>query len=210
MSQTGQARVVVTGFRAFPGVPDNPSQRIVEYFRTEPGLLPGGADTLLFDVSYDTIDAEIDAVFADPPAALVLTGYSRRAAGIVLETLATDVCDPDRPDAAGFAPLEGTRSQTRCSNEAVDFERLASALSAQGLPGVLSQDAGAYLCNRSYLLAMRRIAELGCATRAIFVHIPAIADTPLAAESARPMALEDIAAGIATIAHELSGNVSPA
>ena len=210
MAKGSEARVVVTGFRAFPGVPDNPSQRVIEYLQAHPEMLPEGAETRLFDVSYDSIEGDIDAVFADPPATLVLTGYSRRADGIVLETLATDACDPGRPDAAGFAPSGQAEEAGFCENEAVDFGRLSAALAERGLPCVLSRDAGAYLCNRSYRLAMQRIAERGCATRAIFVHIPAIAGTPLADESARPMALEEIAEGVTVVARELEEGVSPA
>ena len=202
--------MVVTGFRAFPGVPENPSQRVIEYLQAHADILPEGAEMRLFDVSYDSIEGDIDAVFVDPPAALVLTGYSRRAEGIVLETLATDACDPGRPDAAGFAPVGQAKELSACENEAVDFEHLRAALAERGLPCVLSRDAGAYLCNRSYRLAMQRIEERRCATRAIFVHIPAIADTPLARESARPMALEEIAEGVAVVARELTEGVSPA
>ena len=210
MANGSEARVVVTGFRAFPGVPDNPSQRVIEYLQAHPEMLPEGAETRLFDVSYDSIEGDIDAVFADPPATLVLTGYSRRADGIVLETLATEACDPGRLDAAGFAPVGQSEEPSACMNEAVDFGRLSSALAERGLPCVLSRDAGAYLCNRSYRLAMQRIAERGCATRAVFVHIPAIAGTPLAGESARPMALEEIAEGVTVVARELEEGVSPA
>ena len=65
-------------------------------------------------------------------------------------------------------------------------------------------DCGAYLCNHSYHLALGHIAALGLDTRAVFIHIPAIAGTPLAQTSAGAMPMETMARGVAMVAHALA------
>ena len=197
-------QVIVTGFRAFPGVDDNPSQRVVENLANAPQLLPPGSDTVLLDVAYAGIDRALGAIFAAHPAALVLTGFSRRAQGITLETRVTSAFAPDRPDCAGVIPECVPSQAVVRDNTCVDFDRLEAILAGEGLPCYRSVDAGAYLCNFIYRRALERIAEEDLSARAVFVHLPAIIGTPLARESEAAMTVEDMARGVALVAHALA------
>ena len=197
-------RIVVTGFGAFPGVADNPSAALIEWLRGAPGLLPPGTQYRLIEVGYAAVGPALAEILSDPPAALVLTGYSATAEGLRLETRAHDFCSPDRADAFGLRP-DARAAQRSWLEPAHDvLPALAGEVARSGIACALSDDAGAYVCNHAYHQALLRIAEQGAATRAVFVHVPAITGTPLAETSAGSMTLGAMAKGVAMVALALA------
>ena len=95
------APAVLTGFRAFPGVPDNPTQALVEHLAANPDRLPSGTRLALLDVDYRSVVPAIDVLLGPMPDALILTGYSRHATAITLEAQASGLCAADQPDVSG-------------------------------------------------------------------------------------------------------------
>lgn len=192
---------IITGFRAFPGVPDNPTQMLVEHLATDAALLPHGTQLALLDVAYQSVPAAIDALLAGQPAALVLTGYSHLATGVTLEACATPSCAADKPDVLGHvpAPLAGEVLATKA-----DLPKLGALLSRANIPVTISRDAGQYLRNFSYRHALSRVAQLGIGTRVLFVHLPALTGTSLAAQSAASMPLADMARALSLIVAALA------
>jgi pyroglutamyl-peptidase len=192
---------IVTGFRAFPGVPANPTAVLVDHLAACPSLLPANTRLALLDVAYHSAPAAIDALLEQPPAALVLTGYSHLATGVTLEACATALCAADKPDALGHlpAPLAGEVLAT-----GANLSHLAALLEQAGIPASISHDAGQYLCNFAYRHALARVAERGWATQVLFVHLPALAGTPLAGQSAACLPLTDMARAVATIVAALA------
>ena len=201
---SSSGRIVVTGFRSFPGVQENPSQALVEALRDSPGLLPEDAVCRLLDVSYAAVPPVLAEILADPPAALVLTGFSARATGLRLETRAHDYCSPSHEDAFGYAPETSSEIRENIDQVRADLPAIAGRLAQAGIGCALSDDAGAYLCNHLYYRVLRRIAELDADTLAVFVHVPAITGSALAQTSAGAMPLEVMARGVAMIAEELA------
>ena len=197
------ADVVVTGFRSFPGVPDNPSQRLIEALQAKPSLLPPNSECRLIEVSYTAIAPTLEDVLREPPLALVLTGFSARAEGLRLETRAHDYRSADHEDAFGFKPETGSDIREYMEQVRADLPAIAGAVAQLGIACSLSDDAGAYVCNHTYHAALSRIAELDLPTLAVFVHIPAIEGTALARSSAGAMSLDNLTRGIATIAERL-------
>jgi pyroglutamyl-peptidase len=198
-------RIVVTGFGPFPGVPENPSAALLQAMRTTPGLLPPDTEYHLVGVSYAAVPPVLEAVLADPPAALVLTGYSSLAEGLRLEVRAHDYCSPDHQDAFGMQPETTGEVRAHLEQLRADLPALAGRVMQAGIACTLSHDAGAYLCNHIYHQALGRIAAQDADTLAVFVHLPAVAGTPLAEASAGAMPLGAMARGVALIARELAG-----
>jgi len=196
--------IVVTGFGRFPGVTDNPSHALIDALRETPDLLPGDAACRLIEVSYAAVPPALDAILADPPAALVMTGFSRRATGLRLETRAHDHRSPEHEDAFGLRPQAGEAIRHYMEQVRADLPAISGTVARSGIDCVLSDDAGAYVCNQTYHTALSRIAARDLPTLAVFVHIPAIAGTPLAGESEGAMELETMARGVALIARELA------
>jgi len=205
MTDKREGRIVVTGFRRFPGVADNPSQTLVEALEATPGLLPASAECRLLDTAYAAVAPALEAILADPPAALVLTGFSALAEGFKLERRASDLCSPEFADIQGFFPPDLLGSAVNVhENLSCDIPALEASLLAEGFFCQLSDDAGQYVCNHAYHVALTRIAALGLPTRALFVHLPALAGTPLARTSASAMPLGEMARGVALIARLLA------
>lgn len=197
-------RIAITGFREFPGVADNPSQALVERLQASPDLLPGDAECRLLEVSYAAVPPALEDILADPPAALVLTGYSARATGLRLETRAHDFRSTEHEDAFGFVPENGTEIREYLEQVRADLPGIAGKLAREGIACTLSHDCGAYVCNHSYHQALRRIAAGDLPTLAVFVDLPAISGTALAGSSAGAMDLGLMAKGVSMIARELA------
>ncbi len=195
--------LVLTGFGAFPGVPDNPTQRLVEHFRQQPALLPQDTALHLLDVDYRSVGAQLDALLHEPPRALILTGYSNLATAITLETRAHGICAPDKPDATGHIP-PSSAEQPPTLHTRIELDALRCVLEAEDLPAAISHDAGQYLCNFSYRHALQRVEELEHDTKVLFVHLPALSDTPLAANAAAHLPLDSMARALSRIARELT------
>ena len=202
--------MAITGFGQFPGVLDNPSHTLLERLRDTPDLLPADAVCRLIEVSYGAVAPALEELLADPPAALLLTGFSRRATGLRLETPAHDFRSPDRQDAFGFNPPAGDAEPQYLSQSRADLAHISNCVIKAGIDCVLSDDAGAYVCNHTYHTALRLIAERDLPTLAVFVHIPAISGTDLAGESEGSMPLDSMARGVAMIARELLQAGEPA
>ena len=196
--------IVITGFGQFPGVPENPSHAVIDALRGTPGLLPASASCRKVEVSYAAVPPALDAILADPPAALVLTGFSRSAKGLRLETRAHDYRSPDHEDAFGYRPDAGAAPRYYMEQVRADLPAISCTVSQAGIACGLSDDAGAYLCNHIYHAALSLIVERDLLTLAVFVHLPAIVGTPLAKESAGAMELKTMARGVALIARELA------
>lgn len=191
---------VLTGFRAFPGVANNPTQALIEHFAAHPEALPAGTRLALLDVDYRTVGPMLDALLVDPPAALVLTGFSAQATAITLEAQASALCAPDKPDVGGFVPNVAGAPPL---GTALDLARL-HALVEWEAPCTISHDAGQYLCNFAYAHALKQVALAGLATQVLFVHVPAIAGTPLAETSAASLPLDAMARAVALLVAELA------
>jgi pyroglutamyl-peptidase len=158
------------------------------------------------EVGYAAVPPALEAILADPPAALVMTGYSGLATGLRLETRAHGFCSPDRADAFGLRPEPAGEVRDYLEQLAADLPAIAGQVMQAGIACSISHDAGAYLCNHIYHQALHRIAHCGAGTLAAFVHVPAISGTPLAAASAGSMPLVEMARGVALIATELANS----
>ncbi len=194
------ALLTLTGFRAFPGVADNPTQALVEHFAAHPHALPADTRLALLDVDYCAVGPMLDGLLADPPAALILTGFSAAATAITLEAQASGLCAADKPDICGFVAA-ALDHPPLCT--ALDLAHLHAVVEREA-PCTISHDAGQYLCNYAYARALEQVARRGLPTQVLFVHVPAIAGTPLAETSAASLALEVMAAALARIAAELA------
>lgn len=180
----------ICGFASFLHVPDNPSEQLIAAMQS--GSQPDWADWSFetLQTIYADVPPRLAAILGSNPDVLILTGYSALANGLKLETGATDRRSPKFADGSGFVPQDTVTDPLRIENEEVNFSLLRSRLDALGVPHHLSGDAGEYVCNHSYFTALSHIRRSGAATRAVFVHIPAIEGSALADESASALPLE--------------------
>jgi pyroglutamyl-peptidase len=164
--------VLVTGFGAFPGTERNPSREIARALEDDPppGVRLRSAELpVTFAGAPPAIDLALEGLAGVPDLLLGLGvqpdpwfRLERRARG----RLTGERPDNDGSTAGGLDVDAGPDLET-----ALDLERLARAMRAAGAPDVrLSDDAGGYVCERTYhhLLSCGRALE----RPALFLHLP--------------------------------------
>lgn len=181
---------LITGFGPFPGVPDNPTGRLVArlHGRAEEGLAIR-AERLA--VTLDGLADRLDRlVTVHRPGILVMTGVAQQAAEIRLETHAWNRADFPCPDQAGAQPRDAALRPGGPAHyrAALPETPLAEAMTRLGLPWRWSDDPGRYVCNALYFHALDRLS-----VPSVFVHVP------LHAEAGGQIPLDRLAQTVLTV-----------
>lgn len=164
------SHLLVTGFGPFLGVERNPSGLLAESLDADPppGLRVHGR---VLPVSFAGVPGAWDAALAEMEgdAELLLAMGVHRGPSFRLERRARARVGGGRPDNDGdSAPLELEGGEYATG---LDLDALARALSLAGAREVaISDDAGAYVCERTYHHVLRRADELG--VPGLFLHVP--------------------------------------
>ncbi|MEM6848030.1 MAG: peptidase C15 [Pseudomonadota bacterium] len=149
-------RLLVTGFGPFPGVPRNPTTDLIQ------ALARHRWDGVRFFVlpTHFALEDELRAA-AGASDRVLMFGVSGRARQLRYERVS-------RPGGSALPDQAGARSAGpwRSRRTAFDVTALAAAARRAGFPAVPSDDAGRYVCNASYGMA------LSVNPRSLFVHVP--------------------------------------
>jgi len=194
--------LLITAFSAFPGVDENPTQVLLDSLGSHEDPLLAAARKLLLPTLYDVAPAQLAAALDPMPRVIVMTGYSAKARGLVLERRSSNRCLPDRPDASGNCARQ-LEVGTSVLATRVDVAALLGTLRTEGIAAEVSEDAGGYVCNHVYHAALAGPCVHENGPLAIFVHVPALPGTPLARTAAGTMPLGTIQAGLSAIARSL-------
>lgn len=177
MAERNPARVLVTGFGPFPGVPHNPTADLIGWLEDGGAAHCRGAEitTAVLPVQWQAgATRMLDLLQAHAPDVLLQFGASRRATGFRVEQWARNRTS-FHPDAGGQrAPGHEVRAGApRTLRASLPAPRLVIQLQGLGLPAIASTDAGGYLCNAMYFLSLEHIQRSRWPTLCQFVHIPA-------------------------------------
>lgn len=174
--------LLVTGFEPFLDVRQNPSGLVVESLLSDPpdGLrLAGG----VLPVSLERVPAAYDALLAaapEAPRALVALGVQKKP-WYRLERRAQAVLRSRKRDNDGLLARGVTLAGAACLECVLDLTVLAADMDAAGAGDVrISDDAGGYVCERTYHHLLTRAAERGIP--GLFLHVPPLAAAPLDAQ----------------------------
>ena len=167
-------RVLVTGFEAYGVWSSNPTALVAERLG---GQQVGNAsiDADVLPVSIADIGARIDSALERfQPDVVLSLGLYPGAASLRVERVGLNVADFVRPD----------NDRVTAHNEAL-IEEGALALPATvpvhairdaqldaGIPSVVSNSAGTYLCNATLYRFAHGVAVRGWSTRVGFIHVP--------------------------------------
>lgn len=189
-------RLWISGFGPFPGVERNPSRELA-FGLAETGLGQGWADVridavelpVVFSEVPDAIDRALAALDGRPDVLLGL-GVASTGTGFRLERRARGRFDENRADNAGRTGAGIDLGEDLFTD--FDVSQLAAAMEATGCgPVLVSEDAGRYVCERTYRHLLTRARGLGIP--ALFLHVPPLAvlafDRQLAAVAALGRAL---------------------
>jgi pyroglutamyl-peptidase len=171
--------LLVTGFGPFPGVERNPSREIAMALEQQ-GIgdeveVSGAELPVVFAEVAPAIDAVLRAV-NPPPDVILGLGVWGNGDSFRLERRARGVFDTTRVDNAGLTGAGLDLGPARSSD--FDLAPLAECMRQAGAGEVrLSDDAGGYVCERTYLHLLTRAQELHA--RALFLHVPPLGVVPL-------------------------------
>ena len=193
-------RILVTGFRPFPGAPFNPTEKLVA--RLLQLRRPAFADIErighIFPVTYSAVDRELPILIAQHrPDALLMFGLATRTPHIRIETRARNIVTQLWPDA--------NHAQVRSRSIAYGAEltrrfglhttRLLRAAQETGANAHISINAGYYLCN---YLSWRAIEAMrmnsGSPHLSAFIHVPLVPRdvTPIRKIDSRQVTFEEL------------------
>lgn len=174
-------RVLLTAFEPFDGTGLNSSLAGCEYFLERWGE---GFD-LRFEVlpvAYGPDVAAVERALAAGPADAILhVGQATGASVVRVERLAVNVRYAGDGYATGSAALTAEQQLIDPEGPAALFstlpvEAIAAAIRETGVPAVVSNHAGIYLCNHALYRSLQRAERDGSGTRCGFLHVPCLSE----------------------------------
>ena len=173
-------QTLLTGFGPFGNVVSNPTERLIQRFATE--TVPGHRLTFCaLPVSFARADALLQSALTAggengrPFENVLMLGVAAGSSRWRVERLGRNRDDPRLPDADGFSSPHRAILPDGPKTLASTFpvETILAALHAGGIPAVLSEDAGSYLCNHVLFTTLEWLRRTGSTARAGFLHVPA-------------------------------------
>jgi len=168
---TGKS-LLIAGFGPFPGQRVNPAQAaLAALARRRAAFALSGIElhTAALPVEHADVSPRLFRLFVETaPDAVLLLGVAARRKYLSIERVARNRVTLLRADAAKQVPWsrEIVHGAPERFETPAPAERLAATARAKGVPAQISVDAGAYLCNEAFYLALLMDR------RAVFVHLP--------------------------------------
>jgi pyroglutamyl-peptidase len=188
--------ILVTGFEPFDGRDVNPSQAIVEALRQRnAGRRCAQLVTEILPCEFRAAGDRIVTLIRElQPDAVMSVGLAASAAAIRLERVALNLNDSARPDNGGdlatgrLIDPDGPIGYW----STLPLDDMLRALKGRDIPAIISNHAGAYVCNHVFYTARREIERLGSDIACGFVHVPLMveqASEPPAGGASLPLAM---------------------
>lgn len=171
-------KALITGFDPFGPYAFNPSGALLAALRADP---PSGCfDVCAFQPLPTVFDASrallIAAMERESPDVTIMFGLAAATPTIRLERIALNLDAAELPDNSGRrrdgeAIIPGALLARRTT---FPVTALRDTLAPQGFDVIVSNHAGAYVCNHVYYAALHHIATTGSPCQALFVHLPEV------------------------------------
>lgn len=163
-------RILVTAFEPYGGNNINISQKVLDAIQAD-------VTKLLLPVNFrrapEVLNEAIDQFLPD---VIISMGQAAEGDKIRLEHLAINMMDSAKGDNDGYMPNEELicPEAPLALKTALPVKPLCADCVNAGLPTMVSNSAGLYVCNRIYFEALRRTPN------SLFVHIPKNMDVKIA------------------------------
>ena len=181
------AKLLITGFDPFGGAAINPAWEAVK-------LLPDSIGKYqVKKLQIPTIFGEaaqkvLDAAETYQPNVILCIGQAGGRGAVTPERIAVNIRDAKISDNGGNQPVGQYVAEDGPAAyfATVPVKEMADAIVAAGLPGIVSNSAGAFVCNDTLYLLLHHFADTD--TRVGFIHVPYLPE-----QGSPSMALEDTA-----------------
>jgi pyroglutamyl-peptidase len=161
----------VTGFDLYGGLKSNPSTDLVNWLADE---YRGRLQTEVLSTRYRLASARIRYIIESlRPRALVMLGHSITTHGLRIEAIARNSDRSTAPDNDGVRGEPTIRTGAPPTYTAtIDVKALLRELRAVGIPSTVSQDAGGFVCNHAFFVALDALAQQASNTPCVLIHVP--------------------------------------
>ena len=172
--------ILVTGFEPFDGLAVNPSQAVVEALAHRSSGRHGiELVTEILPTEFRAASDRIVTLIRElRPDAVVSLGLAFSASAIRLERHALNLNDSARPDNGGdlatgrLIDPDGPIGYW----STLPLDAMFRALKERDIPAIISNHAGAYVCNHVFYTARHEIERLGWETPCGFIHLPLMSE----------------------------------
>jgi pyroglutamyl-peptidase len=205
--------ILVTGFEPFDGNAENPSQAIVSALAERPASeRPFEIVTEILPCEFGAAGERLVSLIRDlRPDAVVSIGLAAGAAAIRLERVALNLNDASRPDNGGDQPTgrlidpEGPIGYW----STLPIDAMLAAVRSRDIPSLITNHAGAYVCNHVMYTARHEIERAGLGIPSGFIHVPLMTEQeavvpPGGATLPHATMVEAIEACLAVVAEQIS------
>ena len=164
--------LLITGFDAFGGSEENPSWLAVSQL---PDTVGGFTlKKCMIPTVFGRAAQEVLAAAEDfQPDVILCVGVAAGRDAVTPERIAVNIRDARIPDNAGNQPVGEfvVADAPAAYFSTVPVAAMAQAIRDAGVPGTVSNSAGAFVCNDTLYLLLHHFA--GTSTRVGFIHVPA-------------------------------------
>ncbi|MFJ5382010.1 pyroglutamyl-peptidase I [Cupriavidus sp. CER94] len=193
--------VLLTGFEPFEQEPINPSWEAV---RALDGQRVGDAVIVarqLPCVFGNAIDAMAQLVESLNPEVVIAVGQAGGRTEMSIERVAINVDDARIADNAGAQPIDHIIAPDGPAAyfSTLPIKAIVRDMRAAGVPAMVSQTAGTFVCNHVFYGLMHALAQRHAAapaTRGGFIHIPYLPEQAARHPGAPSLALDTLVAGL--------------
>ncbi|MCR4873533.1 MAG: pyroglutamyl-peptidase I [Bacteroidales bacterium] len=198
-------KLLLTGFEPFGQESVNPSWEAVKAI---PDMVEGmEVIKVRLPVTFKGAAVMLEqAVDEFRPDVVLCVGQGSGRSEVNIERVAINMADSKKPDNDGYQPEEmpvrAEAPDAYFSN--LPVKRLVEALHDAGVPAVVSNSAGAYVCNSVFYTAMHLVHNKYPDMRAGFVHIPYLPCQVVEKSKQPSMATETVVLALETILHTLA------
>jgi pyroglutamyl-peptidase len=191
-------KILVTGFDPFDGQPINPSWEAVRRLpdTVESAEIIKVQIPTSFGRSADVVRA---AILEHDPDVIVSVGQAAGQFAISPERVAINVDDGRIPDTDGYQPIA---TPIRSDGPAAYFtllpvKAMVTAIKKAGIPAVVSNTAGTYVCNHIMYQVLYMIDREFSGKRGGFVHVPYAPQQVVDRPGEPALAIDDMANALA-------------
>lgn len=205
--------LTISGFGPFYETKTNASEQIVKYidsadlfaynYRLTTYTFP-----VIYQNSYELLERVINE---SKPDIFLLLGVRKAANDLHLERIARNLDDSDIPDNRNVI-RKNRRIVDECSVlqhvSDLPLDTFAETLRSSGVPAIVSENAGGYICNHYYFLAQQICEMTSNQVVCLFVHIPPLRSN---CDAQVPLSLSTVVEGLVQlieIIEEYIGNNS--
>jgi len=195
-------KALVTGFEPFGPDAVNPSGEAVLRLSSRLGDLT--IETRILPTVFGLAIAALeDAIVTTQPDIVLCTGLAGGRAELSLERVAINIDDARIPDNDGQQPIDQpiVAGGPAAYFTGLPVKRAVASLRQAGLPAIVSNTAGTFVCNHIFYGLMHLVASRRLPVRGGFLHVPYLPEQAagLAGIQVPSMALDDIVRGIEII-----------